>query len=444
MLPNVILFFYRVIKMVKIAAIEPDSIAAELGIKSGDNLITVNGKKVKDYIDFQYETSSYQFTLTIKRGDKLWKYDIEKDLSENLGIRFDKIIFDKLKTCDNKCIFCFINQLPPEMRNTLKLKDDDYRFSFLQGSFITLTNLSTKEFNRICRLNLSPLNISVHTTNSDLRKKMLGNQEASNIMEQLYRLKENGIKFNAQIVLCPDINDNKELDRTIRDLKNLYPSIISLGVVPVGITKYNKNSLLKPYNKKMAEKVLDQIIYWQKNLKKSTGKNWLYAADEFYLLADRQIPEYEHYQEFPQIENGIGLTRLTRSNFSNLDLPDQISHKEISLITGKLGLKALNPIKIRLKKIKGLDINFVSVKNYFFGKNITVTGLLTARDIIKTIKNNRLNKNIIIPGIVLNKENKFLDEITINQFKNKLKDFNLFFCNNMKEVVEVFKKCRNQ
>ncbi|MFW5998304.1 MAG: DUF512 domain-containing protein [Halanaerobiaceae bacterium] len=424
--------------MAKISEIESNSIADNLGIKPGDILVSINDKKIKDYIDFQYETADNKFKLTVKKKDNsLAEYNIEKKFGEKLGIRFNQIIFDKLKTCDNNCIFCFINQLPANMRNSLLIKDDDYRFSFLQGSFITLSNINENEFERICNLNLSPLNISVHTTNPELRKKMLGNKKAQYILEQLTRLKENKINFNAQIVLCPGINDGKELDRTIRDLKDFYPNLISLGVVPVGITRYNKNSLLKPYNKNKALKLLNQIYFWQNNLKEYHGKNWLYAADEFYLLAGKKIPEYEHYNGFPQIENGIGLTRLTRNEFIKLDLPEKISTKNLSIITGELGLKALRPIKKRLNYIKGLTIDLVPVKNDFFGNNITVTGLLTAEDIINTIKNKKFYKNIIIPKIVLNAKDKFLDDISINEFCDELKEYNLHFCRNIKEVVEV-------
>ncbi|MFW6281391.1 MAG: DUF512 domain-containing protein [bacterium] len=424
--------------MAKISEIESNSIADNLGIKPGDILVSINDKKIKDYIDFQYETADNNFKLTVKKKDNsLAEYNIEKKFGEKLGIRFNQIIFDKLKTCDNNCIFCFINQLPANMRNSLLIKDDDYRFSFLQGSFITLSNINENEFERICNLNLSPLNISVHTTNPELRKKMLGNKKAQYILEQLTRLKENKINFNAQIVLCPGINDGKELDRTIRDLKDFYPNLISLGVVPVGITRYNKNSLLKPYNKNKALKLLNQIYFWQNNLKEYHGKNWLYAADEFYLLDGKKIPEYEHYNGFPQIENGIGLTRLTRNEFIKLDLPEKISTKNLSIITGELGLKALRPIKKRLNYIKGLTIDLVPVKNDFFGNNITVTGLLTAEDIINTIKNKKFYKNIIIPKIVLNAKDKFLDDISINEFCDELKEYNLHFCRNIKEVVEV-------
>ncbi len=428
--------------MVEIFEVEPESIAEKAGIKPGDKLIAINNKKVKDYIDYQYQTSDDNFTLKISRNGINYNFKIEKNINENLGIRFNKIIFDNLKTCNNNCIFCFIDQLPEGLRDSLYRKDDDYRFSFLQGSFITLTNLTAQEWNRILQLKLSPLNISVHTTNSDLRIKMLNNKQAGKIMEQLKKLANAGLKFNTQIVLCPGLNDGRELEQTIKDLKTLYPAIISLGIVPAGITRYNSNEQLKCYTKNMAKKVLKQIKSWQNKLQKEFNHNWLYAADELYLLANEKLPEYEKYNDFPQWENGIGITRQLWYNFKQIKnkLPDKISTKKhISIITGKLGKKGLKPVEKELLKIKNLKVDIVSIPNNFFGETVTVTGLITGKDIINTLKNKKTSKHIILPGIIFNKNDFLLDDLTLKDIRSLFPDKYFYRCDTLEELIEVIK-----
>lgn len=426
--------------MVEISGVQEGSIAKEMGLSTGDKLIAIDGQPINDYIDYQYSIAADLFVLTIEKKDgQLWELDITMYPNENLGILIDGIIYDQLKNCTNNCLFCFVKQQPEGMRETLYLKDDDYRFSFLQGSFITLTNLSKSEIERIIRLNLSPLYISVHTTNPSLRIKMMKNPKAAKIMEQLNLLAENGISFHTQIVLCPGYNDGDELDKTINDLISLHPQLLSIGIVPVGLTDFRDNlSHLDRYDNKAAEFVIGQISTWQQRLKNKFDENFLYLSDEFYFLAERKIPEYSHYNDFSQIENGIGLTRLFYNEFSRLNLPKKVNNKNVGIITGILGNKALIPVVEILKKIKNLTIFTIPVINNFFGKSVTVTGLLTGEDIIETLKNYKNRPEIIIlPGIIFNNNGNMLDNLTINDIKKEFPEIGFYLAGNLKELLEV-------
>jgi putative radical SAM enzyme (TIGR03279 family) len=428
--------------MANIVRIDPDSLAARKGITSGDKIIRINGQPVRDYIDYLYLTADEEFEILYKKRDgSLEKVLIERKPEDNLGINLDGIIYDHLKSCQNKCIFCFIDQQPDDLRHSLLLKDDDYRFSFLQGSFITLTNLTKEELKRIIDLKLSPLNISVHTTNPDLRIKMMRNKNAGKILELLSQLAKNGIEFNTQIVLCPEINDGQELDRTINDLLKFYPELISIGVVPVGLTRYRKNLVqLNSFERESSYKVLKQLKRWQKEIKKEYGENILYAADEFYLTTGENIPAYHEYHGFPQLENGIGLTRLLWNELKEIEplLPEQIKEMNIGLITGKLGELALRPVIERFRKIKGLNISLLTLKNNFFGDSVTVTGLITGQDIIEGLnKLNIIPERVIIPAVMVNDDNLFLDNLKIGDIQNHFPDTVFNICNNLKELVEV-------
>jgi len=429
--------------MVEISDVQAGSIADEMGLSTGDKLIEINGQVIKDYIDYQYGVAADSFVLTIEKKDgQLWELEITKYPDENLGIIIDGIIYDKLKNCKNNCLFCFVKQQPEGMRETLCLKDDDYRFSFLQGSFITLTNLNEREIERIIRLNLSPLYISVHTTNPTLRVKMMKNPKAAIIMEQLKLFAENGLNFHTQIVLCPGYNDGHELDKSINDLISLYPQVLSIGIVPVGLTDFRNNlSHLERYDNNGAQIVIDQISAWQKKLENQFDENFLYLSDEFYFLAEREIPEYDHYNDFSQIENGIGLTRLFYNEFSSLKLPKKVNNKNVGIITGLLGQKALEPIIKELKKINKLTISTIPVINDFFGKSVTVTGLLTGEDIIKNLNNKEDNPDIIIlPRIIFNNNDDMLDNLTINDIKNEFPNIDFYLAGDMKEVLEVLER----
>ncbi|RCW51459.1 MULTISPECIES: DUF512 domain-containing protein [unclassified Halanaerobium] len=430
--------------MVKIKKIDPESTAAEEGIKIGDKIISINGKKIKDYIDFLYETSEPYIELMLKKenGD-IVKKEIYRKAGQPFGIEFDKIVFDGLKQCTNDCIFCFVKQQPSGMRESLNQKDDDYRFSFLQGSFITLTNLNDQEINRIIEKRLGPLNISVHTTNPKLRVKMMKNPDAARIMELLKLFKENDIEFNTQIVLCPNYNNSEELDHTISDLINLYPHILSIGIVPVGLTKYRDGLTdLRTLTEKEMDYALQQIKSWQKRLINNYGmRNFIYAADEFYLNTDSKLPGYEEYHDFPQLENGIGLTRLLWDELDELEekIPKKIGKKtNIILITSELGYKALKKVLKRLNKINNLDIEAAVVKNEFFGEDVTVTGLLTAKDIKNTINNlNKKYDKIILPEVIFNDDEIFLDNISFTEFRNDIKKYRIEKACDIKALLEV-------
>ncbi|MFW6305973.1 MAG: DUF512 domain-containing protein [Bacillota bacterium] len=427
--------------MVDIVEVHQGSIADELGLTPGDILLNINGQTIKDYIDFKYITASDNFIVTIEKPDgQRWELDIEKAPDENLGIVLDGIIYNELKSCKNNCLFCFVKQQPMGMRQTLMMKDDDYRFSFLQGSFITLTNIDKNEMDRIIRLNLSPLYISVHTTNPQLRIEMMKNTTAGEIMHQLKTLSDNGIDFHTQIVLCPGYNDREELDNSIKDLISLYPGILSIGVVPVGLTNYRETLTdLNRYEKNEAVEVINQIERWQNYLMEKYKKNILYAADEFYFLADKEIPEYDEYNGFPQLENGIGLTRLLWKEFSSLEIPEAIAEeRDLGIITGILGNKALMPIIKRLNDINNLNINTIPVKNKYFGESVTVTGLLTGGDIIMSLDSlQRIPENIIIPRIVLNERGFFLDDLSIIDIDEKFSDVNFYLAGDITEMLEV-------
>src|SRR6056297_30567 len=429
--------------MIEITNIKENSTADKLGIEAGDKIVSVNNKEIKDYIDYNYEVAEFSFELKLeKKNGETVNYNVQRKYDEKLGIEFADIVFDGLNKCTNKCIFCFVDQQPPDLRDTLNIKDDDYRFSFLQGSYITLTNLSDKDLKRIVKYNLSPLNISVHTTDPKLRKYMMKNPEAKNILNQLDYLSENNIDFNTQIVLCPDINDKEKLNESISDLSKYYPNILSLAIVPVGLTKY-KNDKLRTYNKDEAINIINQVKNWQEKIKEIFGENFIYLSDEFYLLADKKIPDYEHYNDFPQLENGVGLTRLFRDNYYNIkdEYIDNINKREKEevyyLLTSVLGEKAIRPIIEDIKdSLNNININIEVIENNFFGETVTVTGLLTAQDIERKISSVD-DRNIILPGIILNDDNMFIDEVHIEDFKQKFNDKKIYFCNNIKDILEV-------
>jgi len=431
--------------MVYIKNIKKESTAAKIGLEAGDQLISINGKKIKDYIEYNDFISSYNFQMEVKKiNGSIKKYDIKRTYDEEMGIEFEGIVFDGLKKCTNKCIFCFIDQQPDNLRSTLNLKDDDYRFSFLQGSYITLTNLDMIDFKKIVKYHMSPLNISIHTTDPELRKYMMKNPRAGNIIKDLAYLTENGIDFNAQIVLCPGINDGKKLDESIQSLAKYFPNILSLSVVPVGLTKY-KNKKLRTYTSQEAENIVNQINNWQKILKDKYGENFLFASDEFYLMSKIDIPSYRSYNNFLQLENGVGLTRIFRDQYQKIkdDFIDSIKKKknneEYVLITSLLGKKAIKYIIDDINEsLFNINIEIKIVENKFFGETITVTGLLTAQDIGERISGISA-KNIIIPSITLNEKGLFLDQVSIDNFKNDFKNKNIFVCDNIKDIMEVLK-----
>ncbi|WP_276330778.1 DUF512 domain-containing protein [Halanaerobium congolense] len=431
-------------KMVKIENVIPNSTAAKAGLNSKDKIITINGQEINDYIDYLYQISEPIISLKLKTKDnQIKKIELERKLGEELGIEFKEIVFDGLKQCKNNCIFCFVKQQPQNMRSSLNQMDDDYRFSFLQGSFVTLTNLEAKEIQRIIDKNLSPINISVHTTNPELRVEMMKNPKAADINRLLKLFQKNNIQFHTQIVLCPEYNDQEELDKTLKDLLAFYPQILSIGIVPVGITKYREGlSDLRTLTPAEMQDSLAQIEYWQQKSKKMYGENIIYAADEFYLNTDSELPNYQEYNDFPQLENGIGLTALMNHELEKVELPEFLSKvKNTAVMTSVLGKKSLSEFAEKIKKIDKLKLELKVVKNEFFGETVTVTGLLTAQDLKKNIK--KINPieydQIFISEIVLNDQNKFLDEQTKEEFTAELSNYKIKFVSNLKELMEVIK-----
>lgn len=403
-----------------------DSIGEEIGLRPGDELISINGKKIRDYIDYKYQISEENIILSIKKENgEQWDCEIEKDYDEELGIDFENPLMDKINTCRNNCMFCFIDQLPKGLRKSLYIKDDDSRLSFLYGNFITLTNLSDDDIRRIISYHISPIKISVHTTNSELRKMMIGNKNAGNILEILRKFSDASIAMDCQIVLCRGINDEKELDRTLDDLSKMHPNIRSVAVVPVGITKYRqKLKSLEPFDKKSSLELLNQIEQMQKKYLNKLGTRFVFASDEFYILSENKIPLADEYEDFNLIENGVGLLRnfdkqindtLIKVNSNKVN-----SDKEYTVVTGVAAYKYIKEIVEKIKNESNNNIKVKSIKNNYFGKNITVAGLVTGRDIIEQLKNDNC-KNIIIPKCMLKSdEDIFLDDVSIKDIENQL------------------------
>lgn len=419
------------------------SIAEELGIKKGDILLTVNGEIINDIIDFKYHITDDFITMSIMRENEVWEYEIEKDYDEDIGISFTNPLIDKAKSCKNKCMFCFIDQLPKNMRKTLYFKDDDSRLSFLQGNFVTLTNMSEEEINRIIRYRISPINVSVHTTNPELRIKMLRNKNAGNIYNILKRFNEADIKMNCQIVLVPGVNDDFNLDNTISDLEQLYPNIESLAVVPVGLTSYRENlDEIMCYDNNSANYIIKKIEDFQEKLLKKIKTRFVYASDEFYLLAEKDIPKYDDYEGFPQIENGVGLLRLFRSEVENIlqSTPKKNINASFIIPTGTLAYSFINDISnLIMRNFKGLKIKVVPIINNYFGETITVSGLLTGEDIYKQLKDFKDYDKVIIPSSMLKcDEEIFLDNLTVDDLEKKLNKKIIISEVNGEKLVDIF------
>lgn len=392
-----------------ISGVKKNSIAEELGIVAGDVLLTIDGATLSDLIDYRYYVNSEELTIEIqKTNGEIEEIELEKDYEEDLGIIFESAVFDKIHPCLNKCIFCFVDQQPKGLRDTLYIKDDDYRLSYLQGTYITLTNLTDADKERIARLHLGPFYISVHTTNPELRVKMQKNPNAAKIMEELNWFKSNDIPFHTQIVLCPGYNDGKELERTLTDLENLGDCLLSVAIVPVGITDYRKDSDLKRVDEQVAKETL-----------RISGKyDKVCCSDEFFLLADEPVPSAEYYGAFSQLDDGVGALRLIMDDFDKYSLPEKLN-KDLSLTfaTSYAGKYAIDYICKKLNKIENLTCNIKPVRSDYWGENITVAGLITSDDLIRTLKNDN-SDYVIIPSIMLKPFTElFLDGKDMNYVK---------------------------
>lgn len=396
----------------RIAAIQPGSIAEELELQPGDVLLAVNGAPLSDYIAYRFAIADEEITLRIARGEEQGEIEIEKDADEDLGIVFSSDVFDGVRACRNNCIFCFEEQMPAGMRASLRLRDDDFRLSFLHGNFLTLTNMVEDDFARIAREWLSPLFVSIHTTDLDLRRRMLRNKRAPDIVAQLKRLGEADIEVHGQIVLCPGWNDGEALERTLADLAQLSPPLRTLGIVPVGLTAHRPaDDDLRGVTAEDAAHLLAQIERWQAELLPRLGTRLVFAADEFYLLAGRPVPPAEAYEGFLQKENGIGLVRLFLDELEALPRTALPGGEMITLATGTLAAPLLAELAERLATA-GQPAQVVAVPNTFYGGGASVAGLLTGRDILAALAGRDLGRLVILPAACRNADGIFLDDLT--------------------------------
>ena len=412
----------------KILTVEPGSIAEEVGIEPGDSIVAINGKEIKDIFDYRYMLDDDEVTILFKKADgEEWEIDIEKDEHDDLGLGFGKGLMDEYSHCRNKCVFCFIDQMPPGMRQTVYFKDDDARLSFLQGNYITLTNMSDEDFERVIKFHLSPINISVHTTNPELRCRMLNNRFAGNVLERIAKLAEAHIEMNTQIVCCKGYNDGEELDRTIRELSQYLPYVKSLSVVPVGMTKFrdqNKLAKLTKFTPEDSKKIIRQLTAWGDKIKAEHGTRFVFASDEWFIMAGMEIPDASYYEGYGQIENGVGMVRdLTDSVKEALDevASDDRSGK-ITIATGTLVYPYIKMLAdVVCDKFPGLSCDTYGIINNYFGKEITVAGLLTATDIIDQLKDKDLGKYLLLPDTLLRTgTNVLLDDMTTEDIEKAL------------------------
>lgn len=419
-----------------ISSVVKNSIADELNIKPNSELLSVNGVVLKDYIDYRYAVMTEEIEFEIKTPDgEIESYEIEKDFEEDLGFVFESAIFDKIKHCANNCIFCFVDQQPEGLRESLYIKDDDYRLSYLQGTYVTLTNLTKKDKERIATQHLGPLYVSVHTTNPELRAKMLRNKNAANLLKELDFLKENDIPINTQIVLCPSYNDGEELKKTLNDLWKYKSILNSIAIVPVGITKYRKEKL-----KQVTKEIALETINIVENFNKKIKKNIASVSDEFFLIAKMPIPEKKYYNGFNQLEDGVGSLRCLIDDFNKRikKVPKCTKEKkEYTIACSVSASNAFYDFSKKLNKIKNVYIDVHPIKSKFWGKDVNVAGLITANDLISQLKDNCC-KNVIIPSIMIRPyTTEFLDGLTVEDVEKSLK-VKLFITKDIYSTKELF------
>jgi putative radical SAM enzyme (TIGR03279 family) len=409
----------------RISVVESEGIGQELGIEVGDLLVSINQRKVVDIIDYIYLLADeYVEVEIIKASGEHWILEIDKEYHEDLGIEFENPIMDQAKHCSNKCVFCFVDQLPDHMRKTLYFKDDDSRLSFLQGNFVTLTNLNQSDLERIVEYKISPLNVSIHATDPEARIKMLKNPNSGNLMNHLKYLVESGIEVNGQIVLCPGYNDREVLDQTIEDLKDLSPLLNSVAVVPVGITKYRDGlQPLEVFDQTSAKEVIERIEKKQASLLKTIGSRFVFLSDEFYMIGKQALPSYEAYEGFIQIENGVGLMRLFEYQLIKAlkNKKNKRSNTPITIVTGVSAYEFMIDMANKVMEKTDVVINVKKIVNDFFGHSITVAGLVTGKDFINQMKDELDTCDLLIPDVMLRSgESVFLDDVTIEDIESAL------------------------
>lgn len=409
----------------KIKAVDPGSIAQQLELEPGDFVLSIDGHELEDIFDYEYYINSESILMLVRKADgEEWELEIQNEY-EDLGITFENGLMSEYRSCRNQCIFCFIDQMPEGMRETLYFKDDDSRLSFLQGNYITLTNMSDKDIDRIIRFKLSPINISVQTTNPELRCTMLHNRFAGEALKKIDRLYESGTPMNGQVVLCKGVNDGAELDRTIRDLTHYIPYMESVSVVPVGLSKFRDGLYpLEPFTKEDAEKTLDLIEGWQKKIYGEHGIHFIHASDEFYILAERELPEEERYDGYIQLENGVGMLRLMTEEVAETlkELDGDASSEEISIATGVLAYPYIRKYADDIcEKFPNRKIHVYQIVNDFFGHSITVAGLITGQDLIAQLRGKELGERLLLPSCMFRSgEEVFLDDVTREEVKTAL------------------------
>ena len=415
-----------------IQAVEEGGIAEEMGIEPGDRLLEINGETVEDIFDYQYMIEEeYVEVLIAKPSGEEWLLEIDNEYEEDLGVTFDNGLMDDYRSCTNKCIFCFIDQMPKGMRETLYFKDDDSRLSFLQGNYVTLTNMSEKDVDRIIKYHLSPINISFQTTNPELRCRMLHNRFAGESLKKVDRFYEAGIQMNGQIVLCKGFNDGEELERSIRDLTKYLPHLQSVSVVPVGLSRFREGlEPLEPFTREDARRMLEQIHRWQEKLYPEYGLHFVHASDEWYILAGEELPREESYDGYMQLENGVGMIRLMLEEYEDalarLEEPEALENRILkgtySSVTGQIAYPYIRRMADRLmERFPEVKIQIFPIRNDFFGERITVTGLLTGQDIIAQLKGRDLGEILYLPENILRSgERVLLDDITVEDLAGAL------------------------
>lgn len=416
-----------------IKKILPGSIAEEFELAPGDRLISINGHEIEDIFDYQFYAEDTYIEILIEKPDgEQWILEVDKEEDEDLGIEFDNGLMDEYRSCHNKCIFCFIDQMPKGMRDTLYFKDDDSRLSFLQGNYVTLTNMSDHDLDRIIQYHLSPINISFQTMNPELRCKMLNNRFAGEALKKVDRLNEAGIEMNGQIVLCKGVNDGEELAFSIREMMRYIPNLQSVSVVPVGLSKYRDGLFpLEPFTREDAREVLSTIHHYQNESYQKFGNHFIHASDEWYILAGEELPQEENYDGYLQLENGVGMMRLLLNEFEEAmkELQEKISAddldfvpREISMATARLAYPFIRDMAARMMEtVPGLMIHVYEITNDFFGEMITVSGLLTGQDLIAQLTGRELGETLYLPQNVLRSgEEVFLDDVSVTEMEKAL------------------------
>lgn len=434
------------IRPARITKVLPDSIGAEIGFDVGDAIVSINGMRPRDLIDYQFLCADEFLELEVldEKG-KTHQIEIEKDYDDDLGLEFETALFDGLIQCNNRCPFCFIDQQPPDKRSSLYFKDDDYRLSFLYGSYLTLTNLSQREWDRIEQMRLSPLYVSVHATEPEVRIRLLKNQRAGEILGHIKWFQERRLQIHAQVVVCPGINDGVHLEQTLRDLASFhtsdFPAVASVAVVPVGLTRFRpQEDELIPVTREKAQEVIFQVRKLQQELKVSCGSNCVWLADEWFLIAGEELPCEAEYEDYPQIDNGVGSIRFFIKQFTQTAqelLPKKVEPKKLTWVVGNAVEQAFQPLVKQLNEVEGLSVNMCALSSDYWGQEISVTGLLTGHDLILKLQEEDLGEGILLPSVMLKHgELIFLDDKTVEEVATSLK-IKIFPVANVEELIDI-------